>query len=195
MQTMARFRWQGQEAFWESLSAGCRFTDKGARPHLMIYAGKSAFCLLLPVRPGAQLEENLQTKLDLPRSSGRCAHHTCSRRRRNFCRGRLWGWAGTEDDRVRGGEVGVVKDVEELSTKLRVNPLMDGRVLDQGEIQFRQAGTGERVAADISKCARVGCGEGSGIKPLGHCFGIERAVKTGSQVRAHRVARVSVASR
>jgi hypothetical protein len=35
--------WQGQEAFWESLSAGCRFTDKGARPHLMIYAGKALF--------------------------------------------------------------------------------------------------------------------------------------------------------
>src|SRR6202042_3395618 len=104
-------------------------------------------------------------------------------------------WPGTEDYRVRCGEVGAVKYVEELRTKLCVQPFVDGSVLNQSEIQLRQAGPRKRVAADISKCSRVGRGEGSRIEPLRHCLGIKRAMKIGIQVGAHRVTRIPAAGR
>ena len=89
----------------------------------------------------------------------------------------------------------MVEHVEEFRPELGPQPFMDGRALGQRHIQLREPRTGERVAADVTECARVGRTEGSRIEPLLHGLSVERATKSGRAVGPHRVAGVPVSRR
>ncbi len=102
-----------------------------------------------------RLEQQLQPKLDLPRSSRRCTDNPAVGDASASAVGVFGRRAGAINNRVRRSEIGVVQHVKELRAELCAKPLMDRGALSQGEIQLREPRTGKRVAAEIAECTRV----------------------------------------
>ena len=78
----------------------------------------------------------------------------------------VWGGAGAVDDWVRGGEVGVVEDVEELGAELGADAFGDLGGFDEGEVQVDEAGAGEGVAAEVADGSGGWGEEGGGVEVL-----------------------------
>src|SRR5690606_5492973 len=85
-------------------------------------------------------EEQLETELNHPRRAG--FEDTPEARRSQIVH--------------RQGEVGVVSHVEALGAKLQPRALIEGEVLEQGDVEVAHAGSARDVAAGVAETARLG---------------------------------------
>src|SRR5260221_2351335 len=101
-----------------------------------------------PWLPPRRSENKLDGELDLPLRDRRPGQQTCPATQRPI---------GQKDVTVVGdrgrGEVGMIQDVEDLGTKLHVEifrDALDAIVLEDGEVQIRDARTDQDVSAGIA---------------------------------------------
>src|SRR5208282_3296148 len=106
------------------------------------------------------LEVQLQRKLNLPWSYNR-------RLGERGLPGSSTGFIyGAEHTRSCPSDVEVIDAVETLRTELQVQPLVDLRVLGDGDVRAERAGTGETVSLNIPQEPRSLGLIARGIKPL-----------------------------
>src|SRR3981189_2442326 len=104
-------------------------------------------------------EQQLQSKLQL--AAGGCSGDDTGGWTKDCCL-RASGRAGAllrtgaEDDRVGRRQIGVVKDVEELSAELGTQAFVDGGGFCEREVEVREARTGECVSAQVANGAGGG---------------------------------------
>src|SRR5438445_637449 len=93
------------------------------------------------------LPEQLQHKLNLSRSRGGAGHRPSRRRNNSSGAG---GRTRRKGNEVRRVEISAIQQVEELCAKLEIDSFGQLRVLQSREIPGCQAGTNQRVSAQIA---------------------------------------------
>jgi hypothetical protein len=91
---------------------------------------------------GGRSPDQLQPKLDLARGGRGC--------RDDASRGTRYDRCGGKDNRIRCSEIRAVQQIEKLRSKLKSYAFRNGRVFQQGRVQFRESGSDQNVPAGIS---------------------------------------------
>src|SRR5690348_12478728 len=137
------------------------------------------------------LPEQLEAELNLPGSCRGTGHRSAGRRDNAGSGG---GGAGRKGDQIWRVEIGTIQQVEKFGAKLQIEPFGEPRVLESRKVPSCEAGTNQRVSAQIAikTAAAWRTNKRFRIEPLAWIPQNYGARECGIHKRTDRISRVSI---